>query len=143
MTDHVSVLYDVDMKTGVIGEGTTNQHWYQLGLDKVLTCPWVNTTSTTVHPDTNRTVTGTKVPNMDEVIAFVEKAHARMMPGVPLAGWDVAMTNKGMLLLEANLSCNFFRGSFDKEAYFNFVEAYFLDLAQLDSGADRRAVHVR
>merc|ERR1711908_110380 len=27
---------------------------------------------------------------------------ARMMPGVPLTGWDVAMTNKGMVLLEAN-----------------------------------------
>ena len=31
------------------------------------------------------------------------------MPDVPLAGWDVAFTDKGMLLLEANLSCNFFR----------------------------------
>lgn len=129
VTDHVSVLYDVDMQTGVIGEGTTNQHWYQLGLDKIFTCPWLNSSSTTVHPDTGRTVTGTKVPDMEGVIAFVEKAHARMMPGVPLAGWDVAMTNKGMLLLEANLSCNFFRGSFDKQAYFGFVEEYFLDLA--------------
>jgi hypothetical protein len=130
VTDHVSVLYDVDMQTGVIGEGTTNQHWYQLGLDKIATCPWLNNTSTTVHPDTGRTVTGTKVPDMEGVIAFVEKAHARMMPGVPLAGWDVAMTNKGMLLLEANLSCNFFRGSFDKQAYFNFVDEYFVDLAE-------------
>jgi hypothetical protein len=35
-----------------------------------------------------------------------------------------------MVLLEANLSCNFFRGSFDKEAYFSFVDDYFLDLAE-------------
>ena len=130
ITDHVSVLYDVDMKTGVIGEGTTNQHWYQLGLDKIMTCPWINSDSTTVHPDTDREVTGTKIPDMPGMIAFVEKAHARMMPGVPLAGWDVAYTNKGMLLLEANLSCNFFRGSFDKHAYFGFVDEYFTDLAE-------------
>ncbi len=130
VTDHVSVLYDIDMRTGLIGEGTTNQHWYQLGLDKVFTCPWINKTSTSVHPDTNRRVTGTKVPDMPGVIAFVEKAHARMIPGVPLAGWDVAMTNKGMVLLEANLSCNFFRGSFDKGAYFSFVNEYFLDLTK-------------
>ena len=130
VTDHVSVLYDVDMRTGLIGEGTTNQHWYQLGLDKVFTCPWTNKTSTSVHPDTNRRVTGTRVPDMPGMLAFVENAHARMIPGVPLAGWDVALTNKGMVLLEANLSCNFFRGSFDKEAYFSFVDDYFLDLAE-------------
>ena len=34
-------------------------------------------------------------------------------------------TDKGMLLLEANLSCNFFRGSFDKAQYFAFVDEYF------------------
>merc|ERR1719191_115890 len=51
VTDHVNVLYDVDMKSGVIGEGTTNQHWYQLGL---------RAASTRTHPDTGRVVTGTK-----------------------------------------------------------------------------------
>jgi len=35
------------------------------------------------------------------------------------------MTNKGTCLLEANLSCNFFRGSFDQKAYFDFVDSYF------------------
>jgi hypothetical protein len=128
-TDHVSVLYDVDMKTGVIGEGCTNMHWYQLGSKGVLNTPWTNSSSTTIHPDTGRTVTGTKLPDMPGMLAFVEKAHARMMPDVPLAGWDVAFTNKGMLLLEANLSCNFFRGSFDKDCYFNFVHDYFRHLA--------------
>ena len=73
-------------------------------------------------------MTGTKVAEMTEMLELVERAHARMMPGVPLAGWDVAFTNKGMLLLEANLSCNFFRGSFDKAAYFDFVHEYFTDL---------------
>ena len=59
VTDHVSILYDVDMETGVIGKGTTNEHWYQLGLHKILTTPWSNNCSTTVHPDTGRTITGT------------------------------------------------------------------------------------
>ena len=124
-TDHVSVLYDVDMSTGVIGEGTTNMHWYQIGIDKIFTTPWTNNSVMTKHPDTGREVTGTKLPDLPGMLAFVERAHARMMPDVPLAGWDVAFTNKGMVLLEANLSCNFFRGSFDKGAYFSFVDDYF------------------
>lgn len=50
------------------------------------------------------------------------------------AGWDVARTDKGACLLEANLSCNFFRGTFDQEAYFEFVSDYFtfLDLPTSD-----------
>ena len=38
-----------------------------------------------------------------------------MLPDVPLAGWDVAITKEaGVCLLEVNLSCNFFRGTFDQ-----------------------------
>ena len=59
---------------------------------------------------------------MDEAVQMVRKAHARMCPRVPLVGWDVALTNEGLCLLEANLSCNFFRATFDWQGYFSFVE---------------------
>jgi len=136
VTDHVSVLYDVDMTTGVIGLGTTNQHWYQLGPDKVATTPWNNTETTTVHPDTGRQVTGTRVgKRLGEMLELVETAHAKMCPNVPLVGWDVAFTrNNGMLLLEANYSCNFFRGSFDKNLYASFVDDYFMYLDEAKYG---------
>eukprot|EP01048_Picozoa_sp_COSAG05_P026121 COSAG05_NODE_6971_length_873_cov_1.124031_1_plen_96_part_10 len=94
--------------------------------------------STTVHPDTGKQISDSIVPDMKGMLKFVKRAHARMMPDVPLAGWDVAFTNKGMLLLEANLSCNFFRGSFDKRKYFEFVNDYFVFLAKT---ADKTAAH--
>lgn len=36
-----------------------------------------------------------------------------------------------MCLLEVNLMCNFFKGSFDKEKYFTFMEEYFSYLEDL------------
>lgn len=53
-TDHSSILFDVDAKTGTILKGTTNAHWYQLGPNKVLTTPWTSTHDTTHHPDNNK-----------------------------------------------------------------------------------------
>ena len=57
-------------------------------------------------------------------MAFVEDAHYKLIPHVPLCGWDVALCgeNNEKLLLEGNFSCNFFRGKFDEEYYFNMVE---------------------
>lgn len=40
------------------------------------------------------------------------------------SGWDVAFTSDGICLLEVNLSCNFFRGTFDKAVYFQFIHDY-------------------
>ena len=85
--------------------------------------------SETRHPDTGAQITGVTVPKITEMMDFVRDAHLRMMPHVPLSGWDVAMTqNHGMLLLEANLSCNFFRGDFDQTEYFKFIKDYFIAL---------------
>jgi hypothetical protein len=133
-TDHSAVLFNMDPQTGMIKAGTTNNHWYQRGFSKIFTTPWTSQQNITRHPNTDQLITGTQVPNQQKMMDFVRDAHLRMMPHVPLAGWDVAWCgdDNKMLLLEANLSCNFFRGDFDHDAYFQFVEDYFLNLEQRD-----------
>jgi hypothetical protein len=65
-TDHSSILFDVDIASGLIKEGSTNAHWYGLGPRAPLTTPWRSTYSTAVHPDApDRRVAGLKIhPDM-------------------------------------------------------------------------------
>lgn len=128
-TDHSSVLFDVDLATGIVKEGNSNAHWYKIGLKSIFDCPWLPQGTCEIHPDApHPQVSGKIIPNIDEVIKIVVDAHSKMMPEVPLVGWDVAFTDKGIKLLEVNLSCNFFRGSFDHHAYIKFVDSYWRDL---------------
>ena len=121
-TDHSSVLFDVDLASGEIGKGTSSAHWYQLGPAKAWRCARISTGHTeTHHPDSGVKVTGASIPKMAEVRQLVVDAHLKMMPNVLLAGWDVAITPGGLYLLEANLSCNFFRASLDRQQYYSFV----------------------
>jgi hypothetical protein len=55
-----------------------------------------------------------------------------MMKDVPIIGWDVTFTPKGIFLLEVNLSCNFFRGSFDIPRYIALVDAYWKHIEELE-----------
>lgn len=133
-TDHVSVLFDVDMATGQVRGGTTNVHWYRLGLFQWMTCPWRAEDSYTHHPDgagESIPVTGQVVPNIRSIIQLVENAHLKLCPDVPFGGWDVVLSADPKLpvcLLEINISCNFFRGSFDKKVYFDFIDDAFSTL---------------
>merc|ERR1719482_1175810 len=131
LTDHSSIIFDIDTNTGVIGKGTTNSHWYQLGM-KGLKTAWTSSKHMTHHPDCGAEVTGRRVP-IEQMKHLCVEAHRVLLPDVPMAGWDVALTNKGVLLLETNLSCNFFRGTFDEDLYFNFVHEYF---CMLDDDSD-------
>jgi len=124
-TDHKSVLFDVDLADGKIKGGTSNRHWYQLGPREAFRCPWRSEGHTiTAHPDSGTPIRGAVVPDIRGICELVHKAHLRLCPGVPIVGWDVALTAEaGMCLLEANLSCNFFRATFDEAGYFEFVES--------------------
>ena len=72
-TDHSSILFDVDMTTGVIKEGATNAHWYHLGPHTaVRTCPWLPQKTYMKHPDApHPVVTGKTIPNMQEALKIV------------------------------------------------------------------------
>jgi hypothetical protein len=132
-TDHDSILFDVDVKTGIIQGGTTNAHWYRLGLLSAFRCPWRSEHGYTHHPDgsnpqTSIPITGKVVPDIQSMIRLVEDAHRKLCADVPFAGWDVVLSsdpNVPICLLEVNLSCNFFRGTFDRKVYFDFIDETF------------------
>lgn len=126
-TDHKSVLFDVDIKTGSIKPGTTNAHWYKLG--QFTGVPWGPPAPVRDHPDTGRAVAGATIRDFQKrVLDVALDAHRKLLPRVPIAGWDVVLPKDHKpCLLEVNLSCNFFRGSFDEAFYFDFVDKCFAD----------------
>jgi hypothetical protein len=128
-TDHSAILFNVNPNNGIIKKGTTNVHWYQRGPHKILTTPWLSSHDQTHHPDSKAPITGVQVANIHKIMEFSADAHLRLCPHVPLVGWDVALTKEhGMVMLEGNFSCNFFRGDFDQAAYFRIVDRYFKTL---------------
>ena len=169
LTDHDSVLFDVDPKTGEVLGGTTNAHWYRLGLHEILLgrCPWRSKDhDITHHPDGNIPVSGSVVPNIREMLHLVETSHWKLCPDVPLVGWDVVLSADEKLpvcLLEVNLvsciglfftlcsnpkqhsqyfplqSCNFFRGTFDRKVYLDFLEDMVMKLQEMRLIADKQA----
>jgi hypothetical protein len=84
-TDHDSILFDVDVKTGLIRGGTTNAHWYRLGLYQALpgNCPWRSPHHFKSHPDGDIPVSGNYVPDIAKLLNLVEKAHLTLCPDVP------------------------------------------------------------
>jgi len=140
-TDHSCIMFDVDPRTGVLKKGTTSKHWYQLGPMACVKTPWSSTHDITKHPDTGKVITGTKVKNMKQMMDLVREAHFKIMPGVPLCGWDVAFTREyGAVLLEVNISCNFFRGTFDEEKYFRFMAEYMTCLEKRERKMTRKVL---
>merc|ERR1712066_858172 len=112
-TDHSCVMVNVPSgKTSdKLGCASTSAHWYARGCKSL----------------------GMPVSTKDGSI----RAHPDMMPGVPLAGWDVAFCppkdgskEPELVLLEANLSCNFFRGSIAWDDYASLLDRHFQALDQ-------------
>ena len=119
-TDHDAIFFNVDLSTGAIGGGTTNKHWYPTKnvVANVFHTPWrtYEDDRTSVHPDGNITVAGQVVPDLSKMKHIVQQAHCALCPHVPFCGWDIVLctsTAAPICLLEVNLSCNFFRGTFD------------------------------
>lgn len=143
-TDHDSILFNVDVPTGMIKGGTTNAHWYKLGLHNILPgrCNWRSFHGEyDTHPDVpGLQVTGKNIPDIKGMLHLVEESHLKLCPDVPFVGWDVVLSSDPQVpvcLLEVNLSCNFFRGSFDKEIYLDFIDDSLEQLQDLRLQADK------
>ena len=57
-----------------------------------------------------------------DIGALPDSLPTLLLPDVPLAGWDIAYTEKyGLVVVEVNISCNFFCGKFNKNKYFKDI----------------------
>lgn len=62
---------------------------------------FLNGKKSIIHPQTNQIIIGTKIPRWDEVKELVLKA-AQALPQCQYIGWDVAVTNDGVEIIEGN-----------------------------------------
>lgn len=120
-----AVRFCVDMESGRVGCGSTSSHLHCGDNSSSSKSP---RSGITQHPDTSATITGLCLPAMGRVLAAVEEAHRNLAPGVPLVGWDVALTAQQGYLMEGSFSCELLKGCFDHDVYYRFLEDHFLDL---------------
>ena len=88
------VAVPIDLKTGICGPGIRKKA--QLPPDTVFT-----------HPDTGSVIAGLTIPCWSECIALTCRAHDLIQAQVPVIGWDVAILDRGPVLVEPNhLPCH-------------------------------------
>lgn len=59
-----------------------------------------------VHPDTNEKIFGAFIPKWNDLLRLVDSA-ARSLPDQKWIGWDLALSDNGWLIVEANQSPSF------------------------------------
>ncbi len=82
------IAFAVDLETGKLGKGLFHPDWG-------------STKEVTRHPDSEVELSGLKIPYWNEIKEVVRNA-ALVTPGIKSIGWDVAVTQKGPLLIEGN-----------------------------------------
>ncbi len=81
------IAYRVEARTGILGAGARYRSFEAFS----------------THPASGRLVVGCRLPFWEEVLELCRRAHAVALPSYPTLGWDVAITNDGPRLVEANI----------------------------------------
>ncbi|MET1028099.1 MAG: sugar-transfer associated ATP-grasp domain-containing protein [Dongiaceae bacterium] len=79
----------VDLKTGRLGSAT------DLGNDQAF--GWVD-----AHPANGAPIQGRILPHWQDALALVRAAHGRAFSDRAMLGWDIAITDKGPMIVEGN-----------------------------------------
>lgn len=58
------------------------------------------------HPDTHHPIRHARIPQWSELLETVEQV-ARVLPDIPLVGWDFALSKRGWCIVEANTKPSF------------------------------------
>lgn len=84
-----NLIADIDSASGRLGTGLTD---FGLDFGEVAN-----------HPDTGSVIAGTVLPDWQRALDIACRA-ARTLPGIPLQAWDIALSDRGPVLLEVNVN---------------------------------------
>ncbi|GAX73740.1 hypothetical protein CEUSTIGMA_g1193.t1 [Chlamydomonas eustigma] len=134
-TDHNSICFPVDSTSGQLGLGRSNQHWYKLGTQNTFKVHDVFLKTWPGHPDGVGLIEGQEIPGIQSICDLCRRSHSKLLPEVPLVGWDVALTAElGPVILELNISCNFFLGEVDTAMYLKFMQDFVKAMQRHETG---------
>ncbi|GAB3284297.1 sugar-transfer associated ATP-grasp domain-containing protein [Parahaliea aestuarii] len=80
----------MDIDSGQIGQAWTS-----------LSGRWPKIVPIDKHPDTGVSISGHRLPDWEDALDLVRCAH-RSLPGLKAVGWDIAFTDNGPIIVEAN-----------------------------------------
>lgn len=82
-----NLIAPIDVTTGQVGEAVRGSGLAQERL--------------THHPDTGRAIAGVVLPDWAE-LAYLAREATGAFPGLQMQGWDIALTDRGPMLIEVN-----------------------------------------
>jgi len=126
-----NILAALDMETGAVTRAIQGSGMKQVELE--------------THPDTGARLVGARVPDWEKLKATA-LLGAEIFDTMPLLGWDIAPTDRGPALIEANNTPDFRlvqmaekRGAYDAElsAFLAETQKYWEESGQIDSSYKR------
>ncbi|THF61611.1 sugar-transfer associated ATP-grasp domain-containing protein [Pseudothauera rhizosphaerae] len=85
-----NLVVPVDLQTGTLGAGVMSRHR-----------DWPTMVTLDRHPDTGCRISGFQLPFWDDTIGLIRRTQLGLREA-PTLGWDVALTDGGPLIVEAN-----------------------------------------
>lgn len=76
-----------------------------------------NGESDSVHPLTNITFKGYKIPKWNDLVATVTEMALSLMPEINYVGWDMVLTPKGWCIMEGNFTGDFMWQMFNQKGF--------------------------
>lgn len=105
-----NIIMPVDIETGIVIDTAV---YYDITKEEVK-----------VHPLTGVGIVGFKIPRYQECIELIKKA-ALLTPETRSVGWDVGITNNGVILIEGNhnwgYACQYSQRKGTKESVFKYL----------------------
>jgi len=122
--DH-SIYFDVSPATCTIEHGVIHSRWYNTGILSFLRFHTWQRSRPVTRID-GKTVVGTHIAEISQVIELAEKAHSLMVPKVPVASWVIQLSDQGAMVERVHFQASKWGRFTNFKLYYNTLSDWML-----------------